>query len=103
MSLEPGARWWGEWALREARTRGAGVVVARRDVVRPVRIEERRESLDLAPADVELELAAAVQPDPVRIAVLDALEQPRNGAEPRRLDVHPSRHDREPAHVVGRM
>src|SRR3954447_11623421 len=101
--LEPRAARRLQRALRQPRSRGAGVVVARRDVVRPTRIEERRERLNLPPADIELELAAAVETDAVCIAVLDALEQPFDGAEARRLDVHPTGLDRERADVVDRM
>ena len=45
---------------------GAGSTVEPpgRDVVRRVRVEERREELDLVAADAELELAAAVGADP---------------------------------------
>src|SRR5437762_512507 len=45
--LEAGAARCGERALRQARAWGAGVVVTRRDVVRAVGIEERRERLNL--------------------------------------------------------
>src|SRR3954465_14415873 len=100
---EPGADSRLKRALRQPRPRGARVVVARSDVVRAVRVEERRERLDLPPADIELELAAAGQTGAVRIAVLDALQQPCDRAEARRLDVHPAGLDCERAHVVGRM
>src|SRR5205807_8641675 len=69
-------------ALRESRARAARVVLARSDVVRPVRVEERCERLDVPAADAELELAAAVHADPVRVAMLDALEQARDRSEP---------------------
>src|SRR3982751_75899 len=101
--LEPSADWRRERALRQPRPRSARVVVARCNVVRPIRVEERRERLDLPPPDIELELAAAVEADPAGVAVLDALQQPFDGAEARRLDVHPAGLDRERAHVVGRM
>src|SRR5439155_1167421 len=71
-------------AAWQARARHAGVVVARRHVVRAVGIEERREHLDVTPADTELELPPTVQLDSTRLAVLDALEHARDSAEPRR-------------------
>ena len=48
-------------------------------------MEERREQLDLPAADPELELAAAVERDPVLGAAVVELEEPLDGAEPRRL------------------
>src|SRR5580765_1317335 len=86
-------------ALRQPKARAAGVVLARRAVVRAARIEERRQHLDVPSADTELELPAAVHLNAPRGTVLDALEQPRRRAEPRRLDVQPSRFDRKRAHV----
>src|ERR1700730_12316546 len=75
----------GQRALRQSRTRVAGVVVARRHVVRAGGIEQRREHLDVPAPDAELELAAAVYLDPGCGAVLDALEQPLGRPEARRL------------------
>ena len=43
--------------------------------------------LDLAPAGAELELAAAVDGDPVRLAVVVEVEEPPHAAEARRLRV----------------
>jgi hypothetical protein len=45
-------------------------------------------------ADAELELAAAVHPDSVGSAVLDARQEPLDCPEARRLDVEPARFDR---------
>ena len=62
---------------------GAGSTVEPpgRDVVRRLRVEERREQLDLVAADAELELAAAVGADPVR----------RRSSRRRRRAARPSR------------
>src|SRR4051812_16099517 len=65
-----------------------GIVVARRrDVVRGVGVKQRGQVLDLAAAALLLALAAAVDRDPVRLAVLVDLEQLTQRAEPRRLGV----------------
>src|SRR6266511_691874 len=87
--LEPDAARRGKRALRQPRSRRAGVVLTGRDVVRPLGIEQAREHLDVAPPDAELELPAAVHADPARIAVLDAFDQALQLSEPRRLDVQP--------------
>src|SRR6185437_3532921 len=57
-------------ALRQTRSRPAGVVDGRGDVVRRVRVEDARERLDLAAADAQLELAAAVHAHPPALAGL---------------------------------
>ena len=50
-------------------------------------MEQAGEELDLAPADVQLELPAAVELDPVLGAPVVELEQPRDRPEARRLRV----------------
>ena len=68
------------------------VVAARRDVVGRVGVKQRGEVLDLAAADAELDLAAAVVADPLRRAVVVEVEQLAQAAEARGLDVdHPRR------------
>src|SRR5919106_1641548 len=61
--------------------RRLAVVAAGRHVVRHVRVEERREQLDLAAAGAKLPLAAAVEPDPARLAPVVEVEQPAHAAE----------------------
>src|SRR3954454_11873837 len=78
-------------ALRQPRTRAAAVVLAGSDVVGPAGVEERREHLDVAPPDAELELTAPVHLDRVGIAVHDALEHACDASEAGGLDVHPPR------------
>ena len=56
-------------------------------------MEERRERLDLAAAGSELELAAAVEHDPLLLAVVVEVEQPLQRAEPRRLRVEATRRE----------
>ena len=51
------------------------VVGAGSDVVRALRMEERREVLDLPPARAELEHPAAVELDPVLLAVVVEAEE----------------------------
>ena len=64
-----------ERALRQP-GRGLGCVVATwGDVVRRVRVEQRREQLDLAAPDRQLPLAAAVCGDPAVLAVVVRREQ----------------------------
>src|SRR5262245_46200341 len=76
-----------EWARLEAVAWLGRVVATGRDVVRAVGREERREDLDLAAADAELELATAVEHDPFLLAALVELEQPLQRPEARRLHV----------------
>ena len=59
------------------------VVAAGGHVVRGVRVEDRGQVLDLAAADAEFELAAAIAPDPVLLAV--AIELEERGAGRRRV------------------
>src|SRR5262249_22012465 len=83
-------------AKRRARQPGSRirvVVAARRHVVRAVRMEERGEQLDLAAADPELELAAAVEHDPALLGVVVEVEEPLERAEARRLDVERPRRE----------
>src|SRR4029079_12594361 len=99
----------GRMCLHGQRARGPAirrfdvVVAARGDVVRGVRVEDRRQVLDLAAADAELELAAAVALDPVFLAVLVELEERAQAAGARRLDVDHLRHERERLDVVDRV
>src|SRR4051794_38185372 len=72
------------------------VVAAGRDVVRRVRVKQRGEQLNLAAADAELVLAAAVGAHPALLAELVAREQRLDAAEPRRLEV-----DRARDHLAG--
>ena len=65
-------------------------------------MEERREQLDLAAADAELELAAAVERDPVLVAAVVELEEPLERAEPRRLGVEAARRERQRLDVGAR-
>src|SRR4029078_8050135 len=66
-------------ARQRARGQAVGgldvVLAARGDVVGGVRVEDRRQVLDLAAAGSELELATAVALDPVFLAVLVELEE----------------------------
>ena len=61
----------GQAGLRLDRVEAAGG-----DVVRRLRVEERREQLDVAAADAELPLAAAVGADAVLLAVVVGREEP---------------------------
>ena len=54
-------------------------------------IERGRDRLDLAATRPELELAAAVHPNPGALAVVDTFHQTRGRGESRRLDVAPAR------------
>ena len=90
-------------ALRQTRPRAALVVLLRRDVVRRVGMEERGEVLDLAAARPELELAAAVDLDPVRRAVVVEVEEPLHAAEARRLRVEAARRPLERLDVGDRV
>src|SRR5438270_12194210 len=80
-----------ERAARKSGPRAADVVLARRDVVGRVRVEEGRERLDLWAPRTELELTAAVHRDAIRATVVDRIEQPLHGPEPRRLDIEEPR------------
>jgi len=51
-------------------------------------MEERSKVLDVAAADAELELAAAVGADPLLLAVVVGGEEPLDRTEARRLHVH---------------
>ena len=59
-----------EGARREALGRLGRVVPAGRDVIRRIRVEQRCEQLDVAPADGELPLPAPVRADALRLAVV---------------------------------
>src|SRR5919201_3986868 len=74
-------------ALRQAGPWLGIVVGARRDVVRAVRVEQRRQVLDLPAARAELEHPAAVERDAVRLAVLVEGEQLSEETEARGLRV----------------
>ena len=58
-------------------------------------MEERGEVLDLPAAGAELELAATVDRDSLRGAVVVRVEEPFDAAEPRRLEVERPRRERE--------
>src|SRR5207247_8848470 len=75
------------------------VVAARRDVVWPVGVEERRENLDLPSPRSELELAAAVEPDPAGGTVVVEGEELAERPEPRRLDVERPGREGQSLHV----
>ena len=66
-------------------------------------MEERGEVLDLAAAGAELELAAAVDLDPVRRAVVVEVEEPPHAPEARRLRVEAARRPLERLDVVDRV
>src|SRR6476646_9612814 len=70
-----------ERARRQAGCRTWDVERARRHVVRRVRMEERRQVLDVAAAYAELELAASVCADAALLAVVVRREEARDGAE----------------------
>src|SRR5690349_15050779 len=72
-SLEADRLGRGERAGGQPAPRAAAVVLRRCDVVRAAGVEERRQHLDVPPADAELELAPAVQLDSLRVAMLNAL------------------------------
>src|SRR5436190_10008045 len=84
-----------ERARLEAGLRFRRVVATGRDVVRCVGVEERSKHLDLAAPDAELELAAAVERDPVLLTALVELEQAPNRPEARGLAVEASRRERQ--------
>ena len=65
-----------------------------------VRMEERRQQLDVPAADPELPLPAAVRADPASLAVVVRLEEPVDGPEPRRLHVDGLRRPAERLDVV---
>src|SRR5205814_4563774 len=71
-----------ERAFRQSGDRAAHVVARRRNVVRPVRVKDRREHLDLPPAGPELVLAAAVERDAFARARVVEVEEPPHRAEP---------------------
>src|SRR3954468_13873411 len=81
-------------ALRQAGGGLERVVAAGRDVVRRVRVEDRRQQLDLLAAHAELVLAAAVGAHLALLAELVAGEQRLDGAEARRLEVDRARQHR---------
>ena len=58
-------------------------------------VEERGEHLDLVAARAELELAAAVEGDPVPLARVVEIEEAPHRAEPRRLAVQAARLERQ--------
>ena len=68
-----------------------------------VGVEQARDLLDLPAPDAELELPAAVQLDAALEARVDALEEPRERPEARRLDVHVARRERQPVDVGERV
>ena len=78
----------------EGRPRERAVVLARRDVVGPIGIEQAGERLDLVAADAELELAAAVEDHAGGLRARDAVEQRAQAPEARRLDVQLAQHER---------
>ena len=88
-----------ERARRETRL-WIDVEAARRDVIRCVRMEQRCQELDLVAADAELELAAAVGADLVRLAVVVGGEEPLDRAEARRLHVDRPRRPAQRLDVV---
>src|SRR5258707_1242271 len=51
----------------------------------------------------ELDLPAAVCPDAMCLALLDALEQAPQRPDPRRLDIEPARLERQLAHIGPRV
>src|SRR3954451_18583367 len=64
------------------------VVAARGDVVGRVGMKQRGQELDLAAADAELVLPAAVGAHPALLAEFVGGEQRPHAAEARRLEVH---------------
>src|SRR4029079_14957209 len=72
-------------------------------VVRAVRVEERREVLDLSTAGPELEHPAAVERDPVRLTVVVDTEDVLYAAETRRLRVERPRRIRKTLDVRDRV
>src|SRR5947208_2545089 len=92
-----------ERARLEPRLRLGRVVATRRDIVRRVGVEERREHLDLATPDAELELAAAVEGDAFLLTALVELEQPLDRAEARGLAVEAPGRERERLDVAPGM
>ena len=73
------------------------------DVVRRVGVKEGGEVLELPAARAELELAAAVDGDPVRLAVVVGVEEVLERSEARRLEVECARREREALDVHDRM
>src|SRR5919108_1582890 len=92
-----------EGARRQGGRRGGHVELARSDVVRRGPVEERGQVLDLPAAGAELELAAAVDRDPVLLAVFVGVEEVLERAEPRGLEVEGPRRELEPLDVGDRM
>ena len=84
-----------EWALRAACTQLRVVEPTWCDVVRCVRVEERREGVDVLPTNAEFGLSTTVHPDSVLQTILDRMEDRLDGAEPRGLDVQPLGFERE--------
>ena len=88
-------------ARREAGVRLVDVVAARRGVVRPVRVEQRGEQLDLAAADAQLAHAAAVGDQAPLLGEGVDVEQRPQVADAARLDVERHRRERHGVDVGG--
>src|SRR5947209_1487806 len=85
----------GRWILH--------VVPGGREVVRCVRMEQGGEVLGLSPTRPELELTAPIGADPSVRAVVVRVAQPPQSADPRGLEVHHPRRERQRLDVVDRV